>query len=227
MSDRTPGAGPGRADDDASGGPQSPARHGSSTSRRRPAWVWVLGVVVLVAAVAAVVLVLGNRGGADPVVAQQPQVVTLPVPSPTIEPIEREDGTAFYDALPSTVLDYALTDSAEEPELLADGALEGYRLVYGDGGTREVVVQAGQWETAAEVDEAFDAITAAVKAATGSSEDAPGELEEGAVEANGEQVGRYLLLPRESSETVWWTNGTVLLRADGASVRDVYAAFPL
>ncbi|GGC08944.1 hypothetical protein [Cellulomonas carbonis] len=55
-------------------------------------------------------------------------------------------------------------------------------------------------------------------------------LEQGPVEVDGTQVGRYLLVTRpDGSGTVHWTNGTALLRLDGpaTAVRDVYAAFPL
>jgi hypothetical protein len=193
--------------------------------------------------------VVNNRGTTEEVL--EPEVVTLPVPTPTIEPVERPDGTAFQQALPSTVLDLALIELTADEELVAEGALESYRAVYGDGGDREVVVTAGQWPTAEEAAAVLDAQVAAAlesgetesgategeaaadeEATDGpdeSAEPAAGTPDEGVVEVDGEQVGRWVLVPGDGTETVWWTNGTALLRATGpaGTVLDVHTAFGL
>ena len=56
------------------------------------------------------------------------------------------------------------------------------------------------------------------------------EPEQGTVEVDGAQVGRFLFIPREDgTASLWWTNTTVFLQLEGpaAAVRDLYTAFPL
>lgn len=240
---------------------RAPARgtdeQGRGGAGRRRTRVWVtVGVVALVAVVVTVVLVLAN--GREPQAAAppaDPEVVTLPVPTPTVDPIAVEPGTRFFEALPRTVLAYALAEVAPEQTLVGAGALEAYRLVLSDGST-SIVVHASQWRDAAAAGAAFDAVVAAEAEAAGTTVDqiggaatdggaAPAEgedagaaatppptpvLEQGSVDVDGQQVGRYLLVTRpDGSGSVWWTNGTSMLQVDGpaTAVRDVYAAFPL
>lgn len=193
------------------------ATNGRSTP---PRWVLIAGGAVLLVAVV-VAIVLATRGGGEPE-PLEPEVVTLPVPTPTVEPVERAEGTAFAQALPSTVLQLALSAFAEEPSLVRAGALEAYRLDYTDGGTTEVVVLAGQWATP---EEAAAAMADAV--AAGTPEGA--ETTEGTVEVDGAQVGTSVLVAGDGTDTVWWTNGTVMLQATGPSgtVADVQTAYPL
>lgn len=225
-------------------------------------WAVLAAVLVVVVVVVAVLFVVNRPDDAPaPEPPPQAETVTLPVPTPTVEPVALPEGaSAFLTSLPEEVLAFARTEVAEEPALLADGALEAYRLVYDDGG-RQIVATAGQWRDAAAVEQRFDAVVAAeaqaagvpveeagaaegpaeepadgTAAPTGSappeSPEAPAapRLEQGFVEVDGQQVGRFLQLTRtDGTGSLWWTNGTVLLRLDGPgdALRDVYAAFPL
>ena len=210
---------------------------------RPPIWLWVVAGVLLVGVAAVAALLMSLRGGGP---APEAEVITLPPPSPTVEPLGREGGTAFFDALPSTSAAFALSATADAPTLVQAGALEGYTLQYTDG-QQEVSVLAGQWPTEAEAEAAYqpmaDAAAAgaaapapsetATASATGaeSSTAAPAEpVEEGAVKVAGTEVGRYTLaLHADGSATMVWRNGTVALQADGpaAAVRDLYAGFAL
>ena len=47
---------------------------------------------------------------------------------------------------------------------------------------------------------------------------------------DGQQVGRYLLMPRaDGTASLYWTNQTVLLQLEGPleQLRDLFTAFPL
>ena len=69
------------------------------------------------------------------------------------------------------------------------------------------------------------------EAAEGDETAAPApEPEEGVVEVDGQQVGRYLLMPRaDGTASLYWTNQTVLLQLEGPleQLRDLFTAFPL
>ena len=191
-------------------------------------------VALVVGAVVAVILVLSNRGGETPE-APPAQTVTLPVPTPTVAPIERQPGTAFQQALPATVLAYALKEEVADPDLALAGAVEGWKLTYTDG-AQDVVLHAGQWRDAASADAAFQQVVAAnpLPAADAAATATPAadqpQPEQGAVEVGGKQVGSFLFLPKpDGTATLWWTNTTAMLRLEGpaTALRDVYAAFPL
>src|SRR5688500_13251389 len=78
--------------------------------RRRSRRGLVVGLVAaVVAAGAAAAVALGALDRPQPVAAPTPETVVLPSPTPTVEPIPRRPLSAFADALPSTVLSYALT----------------------------------------------------------------------------------------------------------------------
>ena len=229
------------------GTPPTPPAGGPETEdeprrRRPPLWLLiVLGVAVLGGAAA--VFLLMRPGPPEPL---EPEVITLPTPTPTIEPVERADGTPFFESLPSEVLAFALTDYGEWDQALIDGGLEGYYLVYSDGDST-VTLYAGQWRDAESAEAAFDKAVAAAAVVeepaeepaeeptqepTGAAETATPapEPEEGVVEVDGEQVGRYLLMPRaDGTASLWWTNQTVLLQLDGPleELRDIFTAFPL
>ena len=209
---------------DGGASPSSPAER-APARRRPPVWLLALGALLVVGAVVAGVLLTRGAPAGTPAASAPPaEVVTLPYPTPTIAPVAEPTGTPFLDALPATVLAYALTEQAAEPALLAAGALEGHRLVYGDGGGTTLTLRAGQWQDAAAAEAVLDAAIAAVDPA---ADPAP---EQGTVDAAGAPVGRSLLLPRaDGTATVWWTNGTALLQLDGPvdAVRDVFTGFPL
>ena len=188
--------------------------------RQPPLWLWIAAGVLAVGVATVVALLLGNRGGGP---VPEAEVVTLPVPTPTVTAIAREPGTPFYDALPSEVLAFALSASADSPEMLAAGALEGYQLDYTDG-TQQVVLQAGQWPTADEADAAYTALLAAI-VPEGTT---PGDT--GPVQVDGAKVGSYAKVTRaDGTSTVLWSNGTAVLELDGPAdaVPDLYTAFPL
>ena len=253
MSERTPG-GPGGAarpwepvhgaggDATPPGGPVPPPRDGGAPtppqgrSRRRLWWLVAL-VVVVVAGVVTAVLLLSN-GAPEPVVVPQTETVTLAPPSPTVEPVEPASSTPFLDALPRTVLAFALSGTTDDEDLVAAGALEAHRLTYTDGSV-DLTVRAGQWPDAQGAAAAFASLTEEARAAADATATpspapsagsaAPG-VEQGDVRVDGEVAGSYVLRTRaDGTGSVWWTNGTVLIELDGPAdqVRDVYAAFPL
>ena len=183
--------------------------HARATTRRRlPVWVWVVAGALLVGIAGTAALLMVNRGGSA--VPPEAEVVTLPVPTPTVAAIEREPGTAFYDALPSQVLAFALADSGQATDLTAAGAA---RPTATPGETAD-----------ASGDDVADDMPSATATAT------PQAVEDGTVLADGVEVGRYTIVSHaDGSGAVVWTNGTVVLSATGplASLRDVYTAFPL
>lgn len=263
MTERTPATedqpGGGRRAAQQAGGPAGGGdrRDADAGGRRRggpPIWLFVVVGALVVALVVVLVVVLGNRGGEPEPLPTQ--TTTLDPPTPTIEPMTREPGTAFYDALPSEVLQYALTESAPDETWFPEAALEGYRLVYSDGGGTDLVVLTAQWrdaegaqavytrlvaeqpEPGTEVggaderaDDADDAGTGATDAGTDSDDAlAPPAVEGGTVQVDGTDVGQYLIVPHaDGTGTAWWTNGTVLFQVDGpaSALRDFYTAYPL
>lgn len=253
------------------GGPPSRRDLKGTQSRRRrpPLWLLILiGVVVIAGAVVAVLLLTGKDEPEAPPAA----TVTLPAPTPTIDAISREPGTAFYDALPSEVLQFALTEAGADTSLMVGGALEAYHLVYSDGATATLTVTAGQWADAAGVQAYFDSVLAAATAELGeipeadavedagtdsagtAADDAPDDTDDaadtadgtaatatpteeplpspvqGPVEVDGQEVGRFLFVPRaDGTGTISWTNSTVFVTVVGpwTGLRDVFRAYPL
>lgn len=232
--------------------PARPPVADAPPSRRRvPLWLLVLAGLLVVGGVVAAVLLLGNAPEPPEQPAAATVTVTEPAPTPTVPPLEREGGSAFSQALPATVVDLSLTEQVEDEAQLLAGALEGYRLTYSDG-AEQVTLLAGQWRDAAAADAALEQVRAQLLAGAeqagatdegstdeGATDEAEGEVpapgaptapEEGPVEVDGEQVGRYVLVPRaDGSAALAWTNGTALLRLEGSldAVRQAYAAFPL
>ncbi|WNB85916.1 hypothetical protein [Cellulomonas sp. ATA003] len=226
--------------------PAAETADAATPRRRRSRRAIALGAVaaVLVAGAGAAAAVGAFRP--DPVPAPPPHVVVLPSPTPTVAPVERQPTSPFADALPSTVLAFALTGITEERSLLLDGALEGHRLDYADGAGGTLTVLAGQWPTP---EDARDAWTRAVREPGGGADasgeasaddptsgepdpDAPdpGDPTSGEVMVDGTPVGRWALTPvDDGTAVVTWTNGTALLQVTGPAdvVRDVHAAFPL
>lgn len=147
--------------------------------------------------------------------------VTAPAPTPTVKAMEREgDETAFQQALPSTVLQFALGSLAQAKEPEEQGALEAWAAEYDDGGAGEVALVAGQWATSDDASAAATAWTAAA-----------GEADrEGDVKVGKKVVGQYAMVPAKGGKVVVvWQNGTAVLQATGPAdtMEDFYAAFPL
>lgn len=194
-------------------GPTEPGPH-----RRRNLIIAavVAGVVIVGGAVAALT---GAFDAAEPLPTPTASTITLASPTPTLAPIAREPISAFADALPSTVLDLALTAIAPQPTLVAANALEGYRLDYSDGGSVAVALDAGQWETPEEAVAAYAPLAAAAPV-----------TETGSVDVGGAPVGSWTFAEAaDGTGTMTWTNGTALFRATGPAetVRSFYEAFPL
>ncbi|MCB7138212.1 hypothetical protein [Cellulosimicrobium marinum] len=190
--------------------------------RRRLA---VLVALLVVVALVVVLLAYVWPGFARPAAEAEPEptvTVTAASPTPTLEPAERTTSSRFADALPSTVLGLALRSDAETDTWQEADALEAYELVYADGAgatATTVTVVAGQWATDAEAE----------AAATALLDDAE-PTAEGDVTVDGEQAGRYAVVPGpDGTATVTWRNGTAVLQATGPAdlVEDVYAAYPL
>lgn len=201
-----------------------PSARPSARRRRPPVWLLILAGLLVAGLGVVAVLMVTNRGGG---LVPEAEVITLPVPTPTVEAAPREPGTAFSDALPSVVREFAVTAVAADPTFLAAGALESHRADYTDG-TRALVLLAGQWPTSQEATVAADATVAAQVAAAGEVEGSP--VEEGVVEVDGTTVGAWTLVPRaDGTATLTWTNGTAVLVMDGPAeaLPDVFAAFPL
>lgn len=117
---------------------------------RRPLWV-LLGVAGVAVVLAVVLLVTNGRQPPEAAPTLDPEIVTLPVPTPTVAPADLPAGTTFFEALPRTVLQYAVTAAADAPEPLQAGALEAYVLEFDDGGGSGFTLTASQWRTADDV----------------------------------------------------------------------------
>ncbi len=192
----------------------------------------VVGVLVLGGIVTAIVMTL-NRGGSP--VAAVTSTTLLPSPTPTVAPAAREKGSAFLDALPSSVLQYAWASVAADEAWRTSGALEAYDVTYTDGGSGTVLVRAGQWRTAAEVTAFQTTLTGqlATKAGSptaGSTASAGPATSTGDVTVGGVTVGTWTIVPQaDGAGTVVWSNGTTLFEASGpaSELADLYAAYPL
>lgn len=228
-----PAAGSG-APDDAAAAPDGEPAQGAPSTRRRTILIASVAAGVVILGTAAAVLA-GAFGGSEPVAAPSASTITLPSPTPTIEPAARQLISPFADALPSSVLAYALTGIVEHPPLIAAGALEGYRADYSDGSTGAVALLAGQWETPVEAVAAYNTMAAIPPAAAGAAATpdpsaTPAPPTSGTVEVGGQPVGSWTITTAaDGTATATWTNGTALFQAVGPGdvVADLYQAFPL
>jgi hypothetical protein len=190
--------------------------------RRRLAAVVGLLVILLVLVLIAGFVWPGFWRSGEAAPQPAPTVtVTAPVPTPTVKAMERAgDETAFQEALPSAVLQFALGSLTEAKEPKGQGALEAWNAEYADGGDGEVKLLAGQWATSDEAADAAVAWTSTV-----------GEAErEGDVKVGKKVVGQYSIVPAKGGNAVVvWQNGTAVMRATGPAdmIEDFYAAFPL
>lgn len=201
--------------------PRPRVRRSPTVYRRRRLVVGVLALLVLVSLLAFAGLVWPGFLHAEEPDPVPTVTVTASPPTPSVKPMRRPDGeTAFQEALPSAVLQFALsglteTDAAEESE-----ATEGWKATYTDGADLRVVVTAVQWPSA---DEATTSAEALVKAA--------GEARKsGDVKVGDDVVGQYALTPADGGRrTMTWRNGTAVLQAKGPAevVEEFYRAFPL
>lgn len=201
--------------------PKAQARRSAAVYRRRRIVVGVLTLLVLVPLLGAAGLVWPGFLHAEEPDPVPTVTVTASAPVPTVKPMQRPAGaTAFQEALPSTVLQFALTDMAETDAAEESDATEGWKVTYTDGADLDVEVTATQWPDA-------DDATASAEALT----EAAGEAERsGDVKVGDDVVGQYSLTEADSGQrTMVWRNGTAVLEAKGPAdvIEEFYRAFPL
>ncbi|WP_029292192.1 hypothetical protein [Cellulomonas sp. HZM] len=213
----------------AATGDQGAPTTADEPARTRPAWLWpaVAGAAVLV--VALVVVLVATHGSDDaaagPVVTP---TVVVPSPTPTVSPVARQDETAFTSALPTTVLQYALVSEKPQDGWIAAGALEAVTDTYGDGGSGQLVVDAGQWATAGAATSFAKSLLDDMQVQPTSP--AAGLPQTGDVMAGGQKVGTFAVVDSGDGQgTAVWTNGTSVFRIVGpvSDVLNAYKAFPL
>ncbi|WP_263117908.1 hypothetical protein [Cellulomonas sp. RIT-PI-Y] len=191
-----------------------------SDTRRSRRGLWITLIVVGV-------LVLGGAGAAawylmnrDQPAAEQ-QVVQAPSPTSALTAIDRTATTAFAADLPATVLQYALTATADDAEWTGAGALESYLDTYADEAGDQLTVHSGQWATAEEATAQQAALATAV---TGEV------LSTGPVTVAGTDTGVVTVVDRgDGTGTAVWNNGTAVfvLTAPVADVSNAFAAYPV
>jgi len=191
---------------------------GADGNRRRNLIIAAaVGAVVILGVLAAALS--GAFNGSEPAVTPSASTVTLVSPTPTIKPVARKPVSAFADALPSTVLEFAVTAITPQASLTDAGAIEGYRFDYSDGGSTVVKLDAGQWETPADATAAY---TAMIKGDPVTAS--------GSVDVGGKPAGAWTAsTAADGTGTVTWTNGTALFQVTGPAdtVQDFYQAFGL
>ncbi len=213
------------------GNPSAPVPPGSgaadhseepvSDTRRSRRGLWIILIVVVG------VLVLGGAGAAawylmdrDQPAAEQ-EVVQAPSPTSALTAIDRTATTAFAADLPATVLQYALTATADDAEWTGAGALESYLDTYADESGDQLTVHSGQWATAEEAAAQQAALAAAV---TGEV------LSTGPVTVAGADTGAVTIVDLgDGTGSAVWSNGTAvfMLTAPVADVSNVFAAYPV
>lgn len=201
--------------------PPSQLPNSAAVYRRRRIVVGVLAMLVVL-----LVLIFAGLVWPGFLQAEEPEpvptvTVTAPAPTPAVKSMQRPDGeTAFQKALPSAVLQFALTDMAETDAADESDATEGWKATYTDGADLKVVVTTTQWPSADEAKASSDALT-----------EAAGEAKEsGEVKVGDDVVGRYALSRVDDGKrTMTWRNGTAVLQATGPAeaINEFYRAFPL
>lgn len=158
-------------------------------------------------------------------------------PTPTFDPVDRGETTAFGAALPDSSRQFVLTEFAEAKSWPVDGALETFRAVYtgdSDGTAVSIDVYAAQFEDAEHAGKAAES-----RRGTGT------ELESGAVTVDGTETGSFLISRAEATDQLppvdgqtalaagmvraQWTNGTAMFEAYGpeSELVNFYKAFGL
>lgn len=194
---------------DGSGRRARPQRRSTSASLR---WAAILAAVVVVLVAVGGFLWPGWwQGEAEQHEPQAVPTVVAPVPTPALTPIEPATDTELAAALPTTVLELALT--AQESATVPEGALLAYRLTYSDG-QQETILDVVQWPSA---DLAAEHLTQ-VEGELGEP------LREGEVTVGEEVAGRHVVTETDAV----WTNGTVVLHLQAPSgAGRIYDAYPL
>ncbi len=214
--------------DEASATPDE-ASDASTASSRRPMWLSLIAVAVVLVLAGGAALMWQTTREPDPAITPPPVTVTNPAPTPAITPIAKESGSDFYNLLPDTVRQYALMNVKVIDPPKASRSLESVTLTYSDGdgltGDRDALtVTATRWETTEQAAKhAADHDAAAAKA----HPDAP--LTESPVDVDGTAVGTALQRLGEVEGQITWTNGTSVLTVSGPVINllDFYTAFPV
>ncbi|WP_460705229.1 hypothetical protein [Myceligenerans halotolerans] len=201
--------------------PEAQVRRSAAVYRRRRIVVGACALLVLLSLLAFTGLVWPGLLHAEEPEPVPTVTVTASPPTPAVKSMRRPDGeTAFQEALPSAVLQFALSDMAETDAADESDATEGWKATYSDGADLRVVVTATQWPGADEATTSADALTKAA-----------GEAKEsGDVKVGDDVVGQYALTPVDAGErTMTWRNGTAVLQAKGPAevIKEFYRAFPL
>jgi hypothetical protein len=199
--------------------PAPPHTPDLTTVRRGRSGTWLVVVLVALVVVGGAVAFVVARGGTDQVLP----TVVLPPPTPTVTPVARDTATAFQQALPDTVLAFAVSGQTDAVDLLDAGAVEAYDVVYTDGQV-DAHLRAAQWPTPDSAATAFSTQLAepapASTAAPTTSRDAP-------VEVAGTPAGRVIIVDDGVVARAVWSNGATTFRLDGPSgvVETFYDAF--
>lgn len=192
-----------------------------SPRRRRRGRAWVVALVVALVVLGGAVAFVVARGGADQVLP----TVVLPPPTPTVTPAPRDTVTAFQQALPETVLAFAVAGQTEAADLLDAGSVEAYDVVYTDG-QAEVTLRAAQWPSPDEAATALSELLAQ-PAPTSTATTAPTTTRDEPVEVAGAPVGRVIVVDDGVVARAVWTNGATTFQLDGpaGAVEAFYDAF--
>jgi len=185
-----------------------------ATPRKRRIVIAAAAVGVLVVVLVALALTRGS-GQVDPIT-----VVTITEeavsPSPQTAPIERDTSTPLLEALPGTVLAYAVSEQTESEQMLAAHALEGWTLTYADADA-SIVLKVGQWPDGKEAKAAWDALIADAEPTAS-----------GDVVVGDDTVGGVVTVVDGEVERTIWRNRTAVFVAQGpvGATQAFFAGFP-
>jgi len=187
----------------------------------------VVLLVVVLAGLAVVWAVVVRDNRPEPLAS----ILHVPSPTPTVDAVPREGTTAFASALPTSVLQYALVSSEEEPHWITLGALEAYVEDFSDGASGVLTLRAGQWEAEDEADRALTELTEGSSDAQATASPSVGGMSRvGKVQVDHATVGRYVVTEGgDGTATITWSNTTAVFQITGPTgeVVRAYSAFPL
>ncbi len=210
----------GRANGHTSGGRGTPPPVSPEVFRRRRAVVFGGAVIVVILVLAATAF--GWPGWARSSRPAAPAVAQQAVPTPTIAPIEPDDGSAFADAQPVAVAEFALTHREPASEWAQLDAMEAYELTFADGegaDAKSITVTAGQWATDEDATRAAADLIKAAGTPTSTGE----------VKASGRTAGSFAMVVDGDQATMTWRNATAVIQATGPADRlqDFYENYPM
>lgn len=193
---------------------------------KRPWWVWALiGGGAALIAIAVLIWALSSRE--SPRTPAPTITATAPAPTPTEEPVDKGEGSALFEAIPSITNQFTLREIVDNEAWVADrGAIEAYDVTYAgpvDGESATVRVTVAQWDDADAAQEAAKLVTADLI-----GPDTTG----GEVTVDGQSVGSWWAAPEEADTvepggedadeataaaeaSIVWTNGATVIAATG------------